>query len=105
MRNKTKRRRRPTASRDLLAEITDMEKRLAVDETGIENWGDELANEEAKIVDKGTEFGLTENEHQNELAMDNWPTDADNMSMVASRRNREIIAKRLIKMANALLED
>ena len=97
MKNKT-RRRRP---RSLAAEIDALTKRFAVDESGIENWGDELANEEAKIVDEGTGLHLTENEHQNELAMDNWPTDADNMSTVAKQK----IAKRLLKMAKVLLRE
>jgi hypothetical protein len=108
-RNRRRRRgsRRPSGRRSLVAEIEALEKRLAADQEQIDQWGDELAQEESAIVDEGTGMDLVENEHQNELAMDNWPSDADNMkwpdgsSMSASER--EMVAMRLLKMANILL--
>jgi hypothetical protein len=90
-------RRKPTASRSLLAEINALEARLAVDETQIDNWGDELAREESKIVDEGSGSWMEEEEDQNELAMDNW----DDADMTASEK--EMVAERLVKMANYLL--
>jgi hypothetical protein len=100
-RNRTTQRRKPTASRSLRAEIHALEQRLAVDETGIEDWGDELATEEARIVDEGTGMSLTENEDQNALEMDNWPTDGDGMTA----SEKEKVASRLLKMAQFLLKD
>jgi hypothetical protein len=88
-----------SASRSLRAEIHALEQRLAVDEAEIDSWGDELAREESAIVDEGTGMNLVENEHQNELAMDNWPSDENNMT--ASQR--EMVATKLLKMARYLL--
>lgn len=103
----TQRRSRKQASKSkkVLAHVNAIKKLLAADETGIDNWGDELAREEAKIVTEGTGMNLTEDEEQNEMAMDNWPTpvsDSDAWAMDASQR--ELVAKKLIKMAKALLK-
>lgn len=103
-RNRTTQRREASIDEQLKSHIAAIHKLVANDDPSIKSWGDELAREEAKIVDEGTGLGLTENEDQNALAMDNWPTDADNMKMVASSK-RELIAKRLIKMATILLKE
>jgi hypothetical protein len=104
----TQRRSRKQASKpnQVLAHINAIKKLIAVDEAGIDNWGDDLAKEEANIVTEGTGMSLTEDEEQNEMAMDNWPTpasDGDAWAMNASQR--KLVAKRLMKMAKALLRE
>lgn len=90
-----RRKRTTSRGRSVEAEIERLEAILAADEKQIEDWGDELAEEESKVVQEGMEKPVpAEVEDQNEQAMENWPVEA-----------REKVARRLLRMANALLAE
>ena len=96
MRERTTTRRRsrgPMASKDIMAEIEQLERQLEADaDTELEKETDAIVKEEVKIVNEGSPVKVTEPEDQNEMAMDNWPVE-----------NREAVASRLLKLASALL--
>jgi hypothetical protein len=86
------RRRRPTA-KSVLAEIEQLEARIAGMDEELEAEADAIAEEEKDIAEESTGYSVDDEGDQNEKSMDNWPV-----------ADREAVAKRLVKMANALLE-
>jgi hypothetical protein len=91
MRDRMTGRREPKA-RSVMAEIERLEAILAVDEEGLKQEADELADEEVDIAEESTGEVVSETEDQNEMAMENWPVD-----------DRQAVASRLLKMAKLLL--
>jgi len=95
MRDRMTERRARTKDDSVLAQVERLEAIMAdAADKKLESEADQLAKEEVKIVEEGTDVNVSESGDQNDKAMDNWPVTA-----------REAVAARLLRMARALLKE
>jgi len=94
MRRRNRRRRTRRSSKNIMAEIEALERQFdaAEGDDELEQWAEELSDEEAAIAEHSTGISVEESIDQNERAEKNWPVKAKT-------------AAQLLNLASALLED
>jgi len=96
MRRRLTRQNRSIEATDLLAHIDELEKSIeADDDAKIDGWADDLAKEEQGIAEESTGEKVKDEGDQNAKAEKNWPVSA---------AEKKIVARRLVRLANKILD-
>lgn len=77
MRQRMTQRSKQSAERNILAEIKELERQIfGTDDAELEALTDQIEVEDAAIAEESTDVPVAVGEDQNELANENWPTEA-----------------------------